>query len=365
MRSPPTTLPQLKILHAACLNSAKRHPGIIKQMTYEESATKEIQAHWRTSIRATDREPKLSKNPLVRRLQFFLMLLRASKRFDYILIRYLPLDPFIALLALIYPGKILPVFHWIHKADNSIASRAEGVLLKLTLMVCPNIVAVTRGIGLQICEVFKIEKKRIFEYINGIDLNDSPIPSELKDNAEHPQIAFVASNFYPWHGLLELVNSIPPALKKPFTIHAIGELDRDLRNQISSTPHLQNKFKFYGSIAPEHLKRVLRDCDIGIGTLAPQHTKIKDACTLKTREYLAYGLPAYNGLPDVAFPKDFPFFKCGPASIDAILDFYKSNRNITKTRVRMTSEAFISKRSQILKLYNELKCLKCQTHAIL
>lgn len=355
----------MKILHAACLNSAKGHSGIVNQMAYETTAAKKLNISWDTLLCSTDREPKLSENPILRRAQFFFKLLTSSRKYDYILVRYLPYDPFLPFLALLLPNKVLPVFHWIYKKESySLKQKTEETLLNLCLHASAGIVSVTKGIGQQICNSFKTQK-RILQYINGIDLSETPKPSSASKCDQQIDIAFVASNFYTWHGLKELAESIPKKLDKEVKIHLVGELDEPTKNYISRRPYLRSIFRLHGIVSPNNLRTILHQCQIGIGTLAPQHSELKDACTLKTREYLANGLLAYNGLPDAAFPTSFPFFQNGAADILKILDFQEKHINNTKSEIRSASERYISKTVQTQNIYNQLKRLQCPKKEIL
>jgi hypothetical protein len=49
---------------------------------------------------------------------------------------------------------------------------------------------------------------------------------------------------------------------------------------------------------------LIAGCTAGIGTLALHRKGMDEACPLKVREYLAYGLPVILGCADADIPKD-------------------------------------------------------------
>ena len=80
---------------------------------------------------------------------------------------------------------------------------------------------------------------------------------------------------------------------------------------------------------------------------------MREACTLKVREYLMLGIPVYAGYTDV-FPESFRFYKKGEADIEAILNFAHSQRISSRIEICVASHPYINKEILLEKLYDEL-----------
>jgi hypothetical protein len=81
---------------------------------------------------------------------------------------------------------------------------------------------------------------------------------------------------------------------------------------------------------------------------------MREACTLKVREYLANGLPVYAGHVDSGLPINFPYFFTGPPRIPEILEYARRVRNVDRVSVSSEAKSFIDKEALLLKLYNAL-----------
>ncbi len=133
---------------------------------------------------------------------------------------------------------------------------------------------------------------------NGVSLSDIPqkIPISIKDSSI--EIAFLSSQFSPWHGLDRLFAGLK-SWSNPshtLTIHLIGRVSPEQKAEIQTTA-LEKHFRIHGVLYGEKLNQVLSGCHIAIGSLALHRNNLKEACVLKAREYTARGLPfviAYN-----------------------------------------------------------------------
>jgi glycosyltransferase involved in cell wall biosynthesis len=109
---------------------------------------------------------------------------------------------------------------------------------------------------------------------------------------------FVASNLLPWHGLKRILTSI----KKyegayDITVHLVGDMK-------PSTVNLLGKGKtiYHGIKDGIELDEIYSKCNIAISTMELYLKNLKEAASLKTREYTARGIPfilAYDD-PDLA-----------------------------------------------------------------
>jgi hypothetical protein len=80
---------------------------------------------------------------------------------------------------------------------------------------------------------------------------------------------------------------------------------------------------------------------------------MREACTIKVREYLRAGLPVYSGHSDV-FPPSFPFFKEGPCSVDSIMAFAEKNEGVARADVSEAARPYIEKDRLVEGLYDDI-----------
>jgi hypothetical protein len=132
---------------------------------------------------------------------------------------------------------------------------------------------------------------------NGINLSEiaQREPSGLPDI----RIVFVGQRGYPWHGvdkLMTIATSLPD-----WSVDVVGWRRADLG---ASVP---GNVTFHGPLRRAACKGILERADCAIGTLALHRKGMQEACPLKTREYLAYGLPVVIGYKDTDFPRGEDF----------------------------------------------------------
>ena len=116
----------------------------------------------------------------------------------------------------------------------------------------------------------------------------SPLPPARGERSSAVLIA--AKPDEAWHGLdklLALARALPA-----LDVHVIGQLSAAL-----DTPPPPN-VKLYGFLGEDRYRALLADVDVGIGPLALHRKHMDEACPLKTREYLALGMPVVAGYRD-------------------------------------------------------------------
>jgi hypothetical protein len=77
---------------------------------------------------------------------------------------------------------------------------------------------------------------------------------------------------------------------------ALINLSRTGKREVGE--HIPENIKIYGESPQSVYGPVLRNATIGIGTLALHRKNMEEACPLKTREYLANGLPVLIAYKD-------------------------------------------------------------------
>lgn len=137
---------------------------------------------------------------------------------------------------------------------------------------------------------------RITVIANGIDLARHPTLPPTTDG--RPRLVFVGHPGIPWHGIdrvLALARLTPE-----WTYEIVGYTAGDLGP-------LPDNVDAHGELFGDALLAVLRRCDVGIGSLAMHRAGINEASPLKSRTYLAHGLPVIHDYVDTDFPEGRPF----------------------------------------------------------
>ena len=116
---------------------------------------------------------------------------------------------------------------------------------------------------------------------NGIDL--STLQPLNAPNNERPRLVFIGTPGYSWHGVEKLV-----VLGRAFPDLNIDIVGYD---QLPEHEPLPPNLTLHGYLDAERYRKVMAGCDLAISTLSLYRKGMEEACPLKTRECLAYGLP--------------------------------------------------------------------------
>jgi hypothetical protein len=154
-------------------------------------------------------------------------------------------------------------------------------------------VFVTNEIG----TLFDKYKKEKIVIGNGIELeNYYQLPVT---NNKTPNLIFIGSPGLPWHGvdkIIKLANHF-----KDWKFHIVGYTSKDINLNIPSN------VTCYGYLNKNDYENLMLISDIAIGSLALHRNDMDEACTLKVREYLAYGIPTIIGYQDTDFMEGHPY----------------------------------------------------------
>lgn len=131
---------------------------------------------------------------------------------------------------------------------------------------------------------------------NGISLDDYPLLPP--PNNDEPRLIFLGTDGQPWHGVDKVIRMAKHFPQWRFDIVGIR------RERLNQVPHNVSVHGPRDRLAYEPL---LAQADVAIGTLALHRKGMNEACSLKIREYLAYGLPVIIGHKDTDFPRGAPF----------------------------------------------------------
>lgn len=171
--------------------------------------------------------------------------------------------------------------------------------------------------------------------INGVDLDSMNVRLPSYDKRKPINIIFSAF-FGPWHGCDLLLKGLFEYYlnggRREIILHLAGggNMINEIQNIISELK-LDSHVILYGSLNQEKLDELYNTCTLAVGSLAlhRRSTNLRDS-SLKTREYLAKGIPfIYAGTVDV-FEKDKVDFCLQlpsgehPIDFNRVIDFHDS-----------------------------------------
>lgn len=171
---------------------------------------------------------------------------------------------------------------------------------------------------------------------NGIDLE--AIPCDYNRRTEQGVIRLLSvAIIQEYHGIERLIEGLhvyyTSGGKRSIIFRVVGySNDNTLENlkKLSIRYGLQNNIIFTGEKRGEELHELISQSDIGVCSLGLYKLGIQVASPLKSREYLAYGLPMISGCKMYLFDeKDFPYClefpnDSTPIDIEKVVSFYDS-----------------------------------------
>ena len=364
----------MRVLHVAMARNPSS--GIVRQMLSEQKAALDMGLPWSVkifvpdSIAAVDHfssaerslaasviesDEKIKNTWIGFRKLFYAWLLDKEQAFDIILLRYSSYDP-IQYFHLTRTKKIvLLVHHTLEVPELSLGSgivgkfkaNLEKVIGFFALRQAKGQIGVTR-------EILDYEQKRCYLssqagliYPNGIQIKKDAIAEDHRGDI--PKLLFIASEFFPWHGLDRLLDSVQKS-SDLFHLDLVGRLcERDrLRAEKDS------RIRVHGYLGIDKIRELIAKADVGLSSFALDRNKMHEACTLKVREYLSMGLPVYAEHKDV-FPEEFAFFKYGKCDVAAIIKYAMDMRLVSRTSIAEASRPLIDKRVLLKELYDQLQ----------
>ncbi len=355
---------QLRVLHAAV--SMNPSLGVVKQMEWEQQAADALGLPWRVVLHT----PYGIDSPIVHTwsdlpssllIRYFWLrknvhdwLMQVEKDYDLIILRHSVHDVFEARLASRLGHKLLSMHHTLELSEL----RAHGVWgpLRGALESSIGTAVIRRSLGSVAVtrEILDYEQARDetakvrpgFIYPNGVWL--SPKPSEDL-RAQTPEILFVASYFSAWHGLDLLIDAVSKN-SQDFRIHIVGNMGEEDARRCA----LDSRFVVHGPLGASDLRLLMARAWCGLSSFSLDRKGMREACSLKVREYLDAGVAVYAGHRDAGLPEKFTYFRFGSADIDDILSFATEMREVPRTEVIEAASPLISKTVLLERFYKDL-----------
>jgi hypothetical protein len=155
-------------------------------------------------------------------------------------------------------------------------------------------------------EIADYEKKRCSSYIvnvvsNGIDVEQCALRNNTIFDGTQLKLFMLIGSPNSWHGIDRIVKSMEAFTGScNITLDIIGNVSDDDKEFISNSP-IHSKINLIASMAKAELDEKLNGYHMGVGSLAMHRINLKEACPLKTREYLARGFAVMVGYKDTDF----------------------------------------------------------------
>ena len=364
----------MRVLHVA--GQLRSSPGILRQMEWEQEAANALGLDW-SSILVRPRGVSPEASPVLReidlgraghnaatwfafRRRYYRHILELDPQPDVILLRYSVHDP-LQTRFLTRARNVVTVHHAIEDAEfKALGGRAAGLKSLLERRLGGTALRRVFGICGVTPEILDHELARsnraqvpTFIYPNG-RLLDGTRPLDQRDGL---RLAFVASEFAPWQGLDELVESV---------VSSTGEFVLDVVGQLSEAQRLacsrDSRIVVHGLVDRAELSRILSASSVGIAALRADGKGLTQACTLRVRDYLAAGVPVVSGHRDV-FPDGFPFYRQTGADLHVILQAAREWRDVDRLTVREAARPHIDKVELVRRLHSELEAVFAEPDA--
>ena len=175
-------------------------------------------------------------------------------------------------------------------------------------------------------EAYKMPTLRI---TNGTDL--SLIETRKPTNSETINVLMVAY-LQEYHGVDKIINACKSYYhdggNREVIFHIVGE--GPVYNQLvkqCKEEGMENHVHFYGKLSGKVLYDVFDKCEVGISSLANKEVGVTCSSTLKSKEYLAKGLPIISDTMLDVFvdkPKYYFYILKNNFNIDELVNFYDS-----------------------------------------
>ncbi|MCB5187689.1 glycosyltransferase [Methylobacillus caricis] len=359
----------MRILHSAALLSPP--PGILNQMRDESRAAQALGITWDVVMFSPELEHDVVRESrwvcfqhesmlarmlawLFLRIEYHAWLLAQAKHYDAFVLRYYVHDPFQLLFILLSSRPVFFVHHTLEVPElamevgilSHIRSGLERLFGALAIKACAGTIGVTHEIISHELARTGVSGRTGMLYPNGIFTETATLQDERGDI---PELIFVAGFFASWHGLDLLLDAIQ-ASEKEFVIHLVGQLEpEDLHRA-----QLDSRVVLHGKLDQAQIRALSARCWLGLSSFALDRKSMREACTLKVREYLASGLAVYAGHADV-FPDDAKFFKHGPLDIPTILAYAQDVRELGRQDIAVLARPYIDKTILLGQLYASLQ----------
>ncbi len=362
----------MRFLHAAAL--LRPPSGIINQMRWEHEAANELSIDWSVklycphgwiepegfieesrNVKAGDPSKAKPTDWLQFRYGYYQWLLSQVDNYDAFVLRYYVHDPFQFLFVRRCSKPVFFVHHTLEEPElrlpgtwpAKMRAKLDDLIAAPTLRATAGIIGVTQEIVNYEVARAGITNAKTFVYPNGIKFNEEPVADR---RGEMPELLFVAGGFAPWHGLDLLLDSIEKS-DAEFKLHLVG----NVHEPSLSRAQKDSRIVVHGRLSTPEIRRIAEKCWIGLSSFGLYRNNMKEACTLKVREYLMMGLPVYSGHRDVIESETEFVVSGAPDIAEALKVAY--DKNVDRVLVSECSRRSICKKKLLNSIFKGLSGL--------
>lgn len=119
---------------------------------------------------------------------------------------------------------------------------------------------------------------------NSIKCKLEDIPVSKKENLVLRKFLFLGNPNAPWHGIDVILDFFCYDVNLFDELHIVGYSEADLPSFVSS------KIFIHGQLFGQELEKVIRHCDVGVGSMRMDLIGMNSSSSLKNKEYLRHGL---------------------------------------------------------------------------
>ncbi|PLY10470.1 MAG: hypothetical protein C0626_05705 [Arcobacter sp.] len=202
--------------------------------------------------------------------------------------------------------------------------------------------------------IFSKYKKPFIVVGNGYDFNSAQYIH--KENNKIVRFVFIGTPQQSWHGIDKVITMAK--YFKNYEFHIIGMTNQELQTTASN-------ITTYGYLTQEKSEEIIASCDIGISTLALHRKNMTEACPLKSRQYLACGLPIIIGYKDTDINENLEYilsignYESNVSdNFEKIENFIKEIKKINFDKIRIDMKSLLDYENKELKRVEFMRLIK-------
>jgi hypothetical protein len=182
------------------------------------------------------------------------------------------------------------------------------------------------------------KKSQITVIPNGINVNAIPFSNTEKHTGK-VKVGFIGTPNQPWQALDKIIYLVKHCPE--FNFEIVGPSSENL-SAIDKNYNSSNNITVHGLVPQNESFKIMLKCDVALGTLGLHRKKLEENPPLKTRLYLAMGLPIILGYNDSDFLNEHvPFVLRIPNKEDNVVNnlfniktFISQVRNLDRKKIR-------------------------------
>jgi len=220
---------------------------------------------------------------------YFIYALLHKIEFDLIYMRYRLYMPFFKKLLKKYT--VIMEINSDDTIEYKLHSRVTDIYNRVTRDLTLKYIDAFVSVSYELKDRFTYLDKPVEVIANGIDSREYHLKSS-KNNT--PTLVFIGTPKQSWHGMDKILQMAEHF--KNWQFYIIGTEGKDREN-----------IRYFGYLLQKDATKIIEQCDIGIGTLSLYKNGLNEASPLKTRQYLACGLPVIYAYRDTDIDNDAKF----------------------------------------------------------